>query len=52
VVTRAAGRLQKEEMIRYVRGRVTVIDRDRLEATACECYRAVKAEYARSYIRG
>ena len=48
VVTRAAGLLQKEEMIRYTRGRVTVLDRGRLEAAACECYGAVKAEYARS----
>lgn len=47
VVTRAAGHLQKEKMIRYTRGRVTVLDRDRLEATACECYGVVKAEYAR-----
>jgi CRP-like cAMP-binding protein len=46
VVTRAAGRLQRETMIRYTRGRVTVLDRDRLEATACECYGVVKAEYA------
>jgi CRP-like cAMP-binding protein len=46
VVTRAAGRLQKEEMIRYVRGRVTVLDRGGLEAAACECYGVVKAEYA------
>lgn len=48
VVTRAAGRLQKEEMIRYTRGRVTVLDRGRLEATACECYGVVNAEYARN----
>jgi hypothetical protein len=48
VVTRAAVRLQNEKMIRYTRGRVTVLDRDRLEATACECYGVVKAEYARS----
>lgn len=48
VVTRAAGHLQKEEMIRYTRGRVTVLDRNRLEATACECYEVVKAEYARN----
>lgn len=27
---------------------VTVIDRNRLEATACECYGVVKAEYARN----
>jgi CRP-like cAMP-binding protein len=46
VVTRAAGHLQKEEMIRYTRGRVTVLDRRGLEATACECYGVVKAEYA------
>jgi CRP-like cAMP-binding protein len=48
VVTRAAGRLQKEEMIRYTRGQVTVLDRSRLEAAACECYGVVKAEYARN----
>lgn len=48
VVTRAAGRLQQEEMIRYTRGRVTVLDRSGLEATACECYGAVKANGLRS----
>jgi CRP-like cAMP-binding protein len=47
VVTRAAGRLQDEKMIRYTRGQITVLDRSRLEATACECYAVVKAEYAR-----
>jgi DNA-binding transcriptional regulator YhcF (GntR family) len=48
VVTRAAGRLQNEKMIRYTRGQVTILDRRRLEATACECYEIVKAEYARN----
>jgi CRP-like cAMP-binding protein len=48
VVTRAAGRLQQEKIIRYTRGQVTILDRRRLEATACECYGAVKAQYARS----
>jgi hypothetical protein len=47
VVTRAAGSLRHERMIRYTRGRVTVLDRRGLEATACECYRAVKEEYER-----
>jgi CRP-like cAMP-binding protein len=42
VVTRAAGRLQQGKMIRYVRGRVTVLDRRELEATACECYGVLK----------
>ncbi|MDT4897437.1 MAG: hypothetical protein QOH25_2514 [Acidobacteriota bacterium] len=48
VVTRAAGSLQSEKMIHYTRGQVTILDRSRLEATACECYGAVKAEYDRS----
>lgn len=48
MVTRVAGSLQDEKMIHYTRGQVTVLDRYRLEATACECYAAVKAEYARS----
>lgn len=47
VVTRAAGALQREKLIRYVRGRVTVLDRKRLEAAACECYASVVAEYER-----
>lgn len=47
-VTRAAVSLQNEKMIRYTRGQVTVLDRRRLEATACECYGAVKKEYERS----
>jgi len=44
VVTRAAGPLQEGMMIRYTRGRVTVLDRGRLEATACECYGVLKAD--------
>jgi CRP-like cAMP-binding protein len=47
VVTRAAGHLQNEKMIRYTRGQVTILDRSRLETTACECYGVVKEEYAR-----
>ncbi len=48
VVTRAAGSLQHEKMIHYTRGQVTILDRRGLEATACECYEAVKEEYERS----
>jgi CRP-like cAMP-binding protein len=47
VVTRAAGRLQQERLIRYTRGRVTVLDRGRLEATTCECYGVTRAESPR-----
>jgi CRP-like cAMP-binding protein len=48
VVTIAAGRLQNKKVIRYTRGRVTILDRRGLEAIACECYGVVKEEYARS----
>jgi CRP-like cAMP-binding protein len=43
-VTEAAGRLQKEGVIRYSRGRITVLDRKRLEKLSCECYAVVKKE--------
>ncbi|MGH9140377.1 MAG: Crp/Fnr family transcriptional regulator [Vicinamibacterales bacterium] len=38
-VTLVAGALQKAGLIKYHRGRVTVLDGRRLEATSCECYR-------------
>ena len=37
-VTIAAGALQKAGVIRYSRGKVTVLDRDALERAACTCY--------------
>ena len=46
-VTEAAGKLQAEGLIHYSRGHITVIDRPRLEARVCECYRVVKTEYDR-----
>jgi len=46
-VTEAAGKLQAAGLIQYSRGRITVIDRSGLEARACECYTAVKAEHDR-----
>ena len=48
VVSRAAGNLQNKKMIRYTRGQVTILDRSRLETTACECYAVVKEDYARN----
>jgi CRP-like cAMP-binding protein len=38
-VTAAAGVLQSRGLIRYRRGNVAILDRDRLEAAACACYR-------------
>jgi len=46
-VSEAAGKLQSEGLIRYNRGKISVIDRPRLETRVCECYRAVKKEYDR-----
>jgi CRP-like cAMP-binding protein len=46
-VTEAAGRLQKLSLIRYVRGRITVLDRPGLESRVCECYAVVRKEYDR-----
>jgi len=46
-VTEAAGKLQAEGLIEYSRGRITVLDRDQLEANVCECYSVVKKEYDR-----
>jgi Crp-like helix-turn-helix domain len=46
-VTEAAGRLQKDGVIHYARGRITVLDRRALEERVCECYSVVKKEYSR-----
>jgi CRP-like cAMP-binding protein len=46
-VTEAAGMLQKAGLIRYQRGRITVVDRPGLEARTCECYQVVRTEFDR-----
>jgi CRP-like cAMP-binding protein len=46
-VTEAAGKLQQAGLIQYRRGRITVLDRPRLEARCCECYQVVKTEFDR-----
>jgi CRP-like cAMP-binding protein len=46
-VTEAAGHLQNAGLIRYQRGRITVLDRAGLEKRSCECYAVVKREYDR-----
>ena len=39
-VTVIAGTLQKAGLITYHRGRIAVVDREKLESASCECYRA------------
>ena len=46
-VTEAAGHLQRAGLIRYSRGRITVVDRPGLEKAVCECYAVVKSEFNR-----
>jgi len=38
-VSVVAGTLQRDGLIAYHRGRVTILNRSRLEAASCECYR-------------
>jgi len=46
-VTEGALKLQKARLIRYSRGRISVLDRKGLEQRTCECYAVVKKEYDR-----
>jgi CRP-like cAMP-binding protein len=46
-VTEGALKLQEAGLIRYARGRITVLDRGGLEKRTCECYSVVKKEYDR-----
>jgi CRP-like cAMP-binding protein len=46
-VTEVARDLQREGLIRYVYGHMTITDRDGLERASCECYAIIAAEFAR-----
>jgi CRP-like cAMP-binding protein len=46
-VTEGALGLQKQGLIRYARGHITVLNRPGLEKRTCECYAVVKREYDR-----
>ena len=45
-VTLAAGALQRAGVIRYTRGKVTVLDRAALENASCECYAIIARRVA------
>ncbi|MGM0631602.1 MAG: Crp/Fnr family transcriptional regulator [Pseudomonadota bacterium] len=45
-VTIAAIKLQREGIIRYSRGRITILDREELKARSCECYGASVENHA------
>jgi CRP-like cAMP-binding protein len=48
-ITDGAANLQREGIIRYRRGHITVLERARLERRTCECYGVVKKELARLF---
>lgn len=41
----ATGMLKKAGFIRYVRGKITIIDRKGLESASCDCYQAIVKVY-------
>lgn len=45
-ITAAAGGLQAQGLIRYQRGRITILDRPGLEKASCECHRFMRRQYA------
>ena len=45
-VSDAASELQDDALIAYQRGSIVIVDRHRLEAGACSCYREIKARYS------
>ena len=46
-VSEAANALQQSGLISYTRGKVTILNRQELEAASCECYEIINGEYAR-----
>ncbi len=48
-VTVAAGILRQAGLIDYRRGSITILDREGLEHTACECYATIRSRFNRLY---
>jgi CRP-like cAMP-binding protein len=44
-VSDAVRHLQDRDIVRYSKGRIIIVDRNKLEGEACECYRIVAAEF-------
>ncbi len=46
-VTEVAGTLHKAGLITYSRGKITVLDRQGLEAASCKCYQVIREDFDR-----
>ncbi|MBV8887419.1 MAG: Crp/Fnr family transcriptional regulator [Chroococcidiopsidaceae cyanobacterium CP_BM_RX_35] len=46
-VSKVASIAQNAGLIQYSRGKITILDREGLEATACNCYQVIKTEFER-----
>jgi len=46
-ISEAACKLQNDGMIKFSRGHITILDRQKLESRVCECYLVVRQEYDR-----
>lgn len=48
-ISEAASKLSQAQIIRYSRGKITIINRQALEARSCECYRLIREEFLRLF---
>jgi CRP-like cAMP-binding protein len=51
-VTLAASALQRAGLIKYSRGKITVLDREGLEGVCCPCYAIAQGAYERLRVKG
>ena len=51
-IATAATVLRRAGLIRYTRGRMTIVDRAGLEAASCSCYGVLRADYRRLFDSG
>ncbi len=48
-ITIAAGKLQQQKLISYIRGDINILDRKELEAASCACYGLLNDHYTRLF---
>ena len=49
-VNKATSLFKREGMIRYARGKITILDREKLGSMTCECYENIKRQFERSHV--